>query len=175
MRALRIGMRLVVPAVFALALYHVFTDVIRFGYIMSKSMEPTLTVGEYYIIRLHPYEGQTRPQRGEIIVFTGPDGSPYVKRVIGLPGDRLYLLGGVVWLNGQRLSEPYVKEPPKMGRPVAVRVPTDHVFVLGDNRNLSEDSRDYGPVPLSRVIGSVTRVVWPLRQARKLTPPDYDA
>lgn len=173
-RALRVTIRIVVPVVFALSLYHLFTDVIRFGYVVSRSMEPTLKPGEYYIVSLHAYRDGTRPRRGDIIVFTGPDGLPYVKRVVGLPGDRLYLVGGMVWVNGGRLTEPYLKEQPGLGPPLALKVPADRVFVLGDNRNFSEDSRDYGPVPLDQIMGRVTRIIWPLRHARTPAPPGYD-
>jgi len=173
-RALRIAIRVVVPVVFALSLYYLFTHVIRFGYIVSGSMEPTLEQGEYYVVRLHAYRNQSLPERGQIIVFEGPDGSPYVKRVVGLPGDRLYIVGGNVWLNGGWLTEPYLKERPGLSPPITLEMPEDRVFVLGDNRNLSEDSRDYGPVPADNIIGLVTRIVWPLRQARVLAPPDHN-
>lgn len=172
-RTLRITIRVVVPIVFALALYYLFTQVIRFGYVVSGSMEPELQPGEYYVVRLHAFRDRSLPKRGQIIVFEGPDGSPYVKRVVGLPGDRLYIVGGNVWLNGRWLNEPYLKERPGLSPPIALQIPEDRVFVLGDNRNFSEDSRDYGPVPAANIMGLVTRVVWPLRRARPLTAPDY--
>lgn len=172
-RAVRIAVRVVVPVAFALSLLYLFTDVIRFGYIVSGSMEPTLMPGEYYIVRLHAYDDNTRPARGDIVVFEGPDGSPYVKRVVGLPDDLIYILGGNVWLDGRWLAEPYLKERPGVAPPIAVAVPEGQVFVLGDNRNFSEDSRDYGPVPVSKIMGRVTRIVWPLGRARTLAPPDY--
>ncbi len=170
---MRVVVRVVVPVVFAFSLWYVFTHVIRFGYIVSRSMEPTLKIGEYYIVRLHDYGGDDSPRRGDIIVFTGADGAPYVKRVIGLGGERFLIAGGNVWLDGGWLREPYLKEQPDLAPPVLVTVPEGSVYVMGDNRNLSEDSRDAGPLPLDQIMGRVTRVVWPLDQIRRFGRVQY--
>lgn len=172
-RGLRIAVRVVVPLLFALALWHLFTHVVRFGYVTSRSMEPTLQPGDYYILALNAYREGSVPERGDIIVYYNYDGTPYVKRVIARGGETIILIGGRVWLNGALLAEPYLKERPFPARPIAVTVPQNHVFVLGDNRNLSEDSRDLGPIPLDRVMGRVTRIVWPLSRARVFTPVNY--
>ncbi|MGD9498505.1 MAG: signal peptidase I [Armatimonadota bacterium] len=172
-RGLRLLVRVAVPVLFAASLTYVFTRVIRFGYVVSSSMEPALQVGDFYIVRLDAYRDGSQPRRGDVVVYAGPDDEPYVKRVVGLGGELLWLVGGRVWLADGWLREPYVKELPSPDWPVLVRVPEGSVFVLGDNRNLSEDSRDHGPVPLSRLLGRATRVVWPLGHLKVLADVDY--
>jgi signal peptidase I len=168
-----LAVRIFVPLLFALSLWLVFAHVMRFGYVVSRSMEPTLLVGDYYTVRLHQFTPQDPPHRGDVIVFVAADGTPYVKRVIGLGGESLVVVGGNVFIGRQRLHEPYLKETPYVGPPLLVHVPDGTVYVMGDNRNFSEDSRDDGPVPLDQVMGRVTRVVWPMAHAHKLEPVDY--
>ncbi len=165
-RGALVAVRVVVPVVFAFSLWYLFTHVVRFGYVVSRSMEPTLQVADYYLLRLHAYDLEHPPQRGDLIVFTAPDGTPWVKRVIGLGGERLLVAGGNVWLNGKWLPEPYLKERPRVAPPMPAEVPEGSVYVMGDNRNLSEDSRDDGPVPVDQIMGRVIRIVWPPDRAR---------
>ncbi len=143
---------------------HVFQT----GYIPSESMEPTLRSGDRVIIDKVAYRRRL-PQRGEIVAFTRP-GEPdlFVKRVIGLPGETVLIFNGEVRIDGQLLDEPYLKEPPQREVPLAFSVPDGKLVVLGDNRNRSEDSRDYGPIPADSVVGRVTRVIWPLGRMRRL-------
>jgi len=126
-------------------------------------------VGDYYTLRLDAYRHRS-PQRGEIIVFIGPDGEPYVKRVIGLPGEEVVIRDGIVFIDGRALSEPYLKERPQPELPLRGVAPEDHYVVLGDNRNHSADSRDIGYVPREAIIGQATAVVWPREHARSLRP-----
>ena len=112
------------------------------------------------------------PKRGQIVVFEAPaaakrcgpsdGGSTFVKRIIGLPGERVSERGGVVFVNGRRLVEPYV-DAALRGRETASwpRVTRGHYFVLGDNRTHSCDSRTWGTVPRSNLIGPVTLTYWP--------------
>jgi signal peptidase I len=103
------------------------------------------------------------PQRGDVIVFDAPTGddTEFVKRVIGVPGDDIDIHDGEVWVNGKRLDD---------GRETALRgstrfplqVPEGHYFVLGDNRNASNDSRAFGFVPAEDIIGRVLARYWPL-------------
>ncbi len=110
------------------------------------------------------------PQRGDIIVFrapvsTGSPGEDYIKRVIGLPGDVVTIRGGHVSINGRTLSEPYVhREPTVVGDfdPHRWVVPRGRLFVLGDNRENSYDSRYWGYVPIGNVIGKAEFAYWPL-------------
>ena len=112
------------------------------------------------------------PKRGQIVVFEAPaaakrcgpgdDGSTFVKRIIGLPGERVSERDGVVFVNGRRLVEPYV-DAALRGRETASwpRVTRGHYFVLGDNRTHSCDSRTWGTVPRGNLIGPVTLTYWP--------------
>jgi len=173
-RGLRIAVRVIVPVVFALGMWYLFTHVLRFGDVPSGSMEPTLQPDDWYILRLDAYH-RHRPQHGDIIVFTDADGEPYVKRVIAVPGDHFAIIDGVVWLNRRPLNEPYIKERQLPERPIGADVPADSYFVLGDNRNESADSRDMGFVQAARIMGKATRIVWPLSRARALALPPAPA
>ena len=108
-----------------------------------------------------------QPERGDIIVFnpTADAEQPYIKRVIGLPGERITFEDGYVYVNGQRLDETYIDGPATRCRQsdeCDVVVEPDHVFVLGDNRTNSTDSRVIGQVPLSNIVGKAWLSYWPL-------------
>ncbi len=102
-------------------------------------------------------------QRGDVIVFPAPPNpeEDYIKRVIGLPGDEVMVADGKVYVNGQALDEPYINAPP-INSMRAVNVPEGMVFVMGDNRNVSSDSRSWGPLPIDDIIGKAVFVYWPL-------------
>ena len=121
--------------------------------------------GDRYTVYLfHP------PRRGDVIILRPPGGSdsPYVKRVIALPGETVAVRDGTVYVDGRALDEPYVADPPRYAYPTgnsgagALTVPAGSVFVLGDNRNHSTDSHVFGPVPLDDVIGQASVSYWPL-------------
>lgn len=125
----------------------------------GSSMESTLHDGEYVIInrlvyKLHP------PERGDVIVFMRDGRRDYIKRVMGLPGETIEIRQGQVFINGQPIPESYIKEqalysmePRKIG--------PDEYFVLGDNRNNSSDSHNWGTVPFSAIDGKAWVVYWP--------------
>lgn len=124
------------------------------------SMEPTLHSGQFVIVNKMAYRiGE--PQRGDVIVFRYPydPQQEYIKRVIGLPGDHIVVEDGVVYINGQVLEEPYIAAAPIYQNNVTV--PEDSLFVLGDNRNNSSDSHNWGTVPMEYVIGKAFLVYWP--------------
>ena len=101
-------------------------------------------------------------QRGDVIVFPAPPNpeEDYIKRVIGLPGDEVMVANGTVYVNNEALDEPYINAPPiNSTRPVTV--PEGMVFVMGDNRNVSSDSRSWGPLPIEDIIGKAVFVYWP--------------
>jgi signal peptidase I len=126
----------------------------------GASMEPTLVSGEYVIVNRIGYRLGS-PQRGDIIVFHFPRDpkEEYIKRVIGLPGDDIEVKNNAVYVNGQRLDESYLKVTTNyIG---TWRVPTGQLFVLGDNRNNSSDSHDWGTVPMDYVVGKAVLVYWP--------------
>ena len=119
----------------------------------GASMEPTLRSRQYVVVdTLMP---RTRSvQRGDVVIFRYPRDPEmeYVKRVIGLPGESIAIAHGRVWVNGQPLQEPYVRDLPRYVWGPG-RVPADSLFVLGDNRNSSSDSHLWGTVPLDNLVG----------------------
>jgi signal peptidase I len=124
-------------------------------------MEPTLHNGEFVIVNRLGYRFGL-PQHGDVIVFHFPrdPDQEYIKRVIGLPGDQVSVADGKVYLNDQPLDEPYIYAHPSYHG--TWEVPDGQLFVLGDNRNNSSDSHDWGMVPLDYVIGKAIFVYWPL-------------
>jgi signal peptidase I len=126
----------------------------------GASMEPTLQSGEFVIVNKLAYTFGD-PSIGDVIVFHFPrdPDQEYIKRVIGLPGDRVEIKDGEVFVNGEILSEEYIAASPVYEN--AWDVPSDSLFVLGDNRNNSSDSHNWGPVAMEFVIGKATFVYWP--------------
>jgi signal peptidase I len=105
-------------------------------------------------------------QRGDVVVFHYPRDpeKSYIKRVIGLPGDRIWIDQGLVWLNGVPLHETYVPERYRDSRSMAEMViPDDTYFMMGDHRSISSDSREFGPVERDLVYGKAVFVYWPAR------------
>lgn len=127
----------------------------------GQSMEPSLHENERVIIDLVSLRWR-EPRRGEIIVLRLPNrrSDPLIKRVIGLPGDTVAIRGGKVFVNDQILDEPYLNQI-TAGRMPATVVPEAHVFVLGDNRGASNDSRFFGMVPYENVLGRAWLRYWP--------------
>jgi signal peptidase I len=123
-------------------------------------MNPTLQNGEYILVNRLAYKtGQ--PERGDIIVFSFPadEGQDLIKRVIGLPGETVKIGDGIVTINGQKLREPYIAQDPLYYGEWTV--PEGYLFVLGDNRNDSRDSHQWGLLPLENVIGKSVVIYWP--------------
>lgn len=134
----------------------------------GPSMQPTLHSGERLLVNKLIYH--LRPPRpGEIVVFKPPKPTDkdYIKRVIAVGGDVVQLRDGWVYVNGKRLSEPYVAFR-SSGTTPPFQVPQGTIWVLGDNRPDSEDSRAFGEVPLANVKGEAVLVWWPLSDAQVL-------
>jgi signal peptidase I len=127
----------------------------------SISMQPTLYEGNFVLVNRVAYRlGEV--SRGDIIIFRfplNPDKTPYIKRVIGLPGDKILVENGKVFVNGVAIQEPYVKSMPNYSG--SWTVPEDQLFVLGDNRNNSSDSHSWGFVPRENILGKAELVYWP--------------
>lgn len=124
------------------------------------SMRPTLEDGEFVLVsKLSNMFGEY--EHGDIIVFHFPlnPEEELVKRIIGLPGDRVSVQNGQVFLNGQQLNEPYIAEVPNYSGEWLV--PEGQIFVLGDNRNNSNDSKDWGLLPQENVVGKAVLIYWP--------------
>ena len=110
----------------------------------------------------------TAIQRGDVVVFHYPRDpeKSYIKRVIALPGDRLRIDHGKVWVNGSSSQEPYVPEEYRDTRSMdEMVVPEDCYFMMGDHRSISSDSREFGPVERSLIYGKAVFVYWPTRDA----------
>jgi signal peptidase I len=153
----------------------------RTYYIPSESMAPTLAVNDRIVTDRAIYR-TTSPQRGEIVIFRPTDrllemlqganissDTSFVKRVIGLPGDRIEIKQGSVYVNNRPLQETYIAAPPDYAWGPET-VPPDAFFVLGDNRNNAFDSHFWGYVPRNRLVGKVFLRYWPPHRFGSLEP-----
>ena len=133
----------------------------------GPSMLPRLEDQDRLFINKFVYKF-TSIERGDVVVFRYPRDpeKSYIKRVIALPGDRLRIDHGTVWLNGQPLRESYVPEEFRDSRSMAeMVVPEDAFFMMGDHRSISSDSREFGSVERSLIYGKAVFVYWPARDA----------
>ncbi len=129
--------------------------------VQGQSMEPNLHTAQRLVVEKVTYHFHG-PRRGDIVVIDLPEAGPelLIKRVIALPGETIFSQGGQVSINGELLDEPYITSPG--GRDVVEQVvPPLHVFVMGDNRQFSNDSRNFGPVPIDHIIGRAWFSYWP--------------
>jgi signal peptidase I len=128
----------------------------------GTSMQPGLNNNQYVLVNKLAYLFHA-PERGDVIVFHWPVDTTkdLIKRVIGIPGDVIVIDKTTVRVNGVLLTEPYISAPVN---PVGIKwvVPSDDYFVMGDNRQVSDDSRDWGFVPKSYIIGKAVLVYWPI-------------
>ena len=147
-----IGEPLLIAVVLALAV----RSVVRIYAVPSASMSPALLPGDRIVATAYLTDS---PARGDVIVFRRPDAeSVMVKRVIALPGDLVDTAGGFVRIGGKALQEPYASSLTAAIAPQIV--PADHVFVLGDNRAESLDSRAWGPLPERVILGRARMILW---------------
>jgi signal peptidase I len=147
--------QIAVLAVLALAFF------MRTPQVSGLSMAPHIASGEIVLINTMAYRLHA-PARGDIIAFhhDSPTPETFIKRIIGLPGDRIEIRKGAVFVNGSQLSEPYVQFPDTHSF-AEVTVPAGSLYVLGDNRADSEDSRVFGFVPQNQVMGQAVAGIWP--------------
>ena len=131
-----------------------------FGVVMS-SMEPSFHEGQRLLVNKAVYYFR-EPQRGEVIIFEAPDErqGDYIKRVIALPGDTVEIKDGAVYVNGSKLDEAYIKDSPSYTLEEQ-KIPENNYFVLGDNRNNSDDSHRGWLVPGENLIGKAWISTWP--------------
>ncbi len=138
-------------------------------YIPSGSMEPTLTKGDRIIVNKITYRF-TEPKWGDIIVFKYPlnPKRDFIKRVIGLPGDTIQLKNSTLYVNGKAVNQSFLPQGLKYGNYGPVTMADDAYFMMGDNRNNSEDSRVWGTLPRENIVGKATVIYWPLNRSRIL-------
>jgi len=136
--------------------------------VSGLSMAPRIASGEYVLINTVAYRLGTF-ERGDIVAFKHERSAPsvYLKRIIGLPGDRIMVRAGTVYINGVKLHEPYVQFADRRSFK-EVAVPPGALYVLGDNRANSDDSRFWGFVETAQVVGKAVAGVWPPRLAGAL-------
>jgi signal peptidase I len=134
---------------------------IRTPQVSGLSMAPNITSGEYVLINTFAYRFAA-PARGDVVAFRHDEETHdvFIKRIVGLPGDRVRIDRGTVFVDGTALPEPYVRYVDPRSFPETV-VPADSVYVLGDNRADSDDSRFFGTVPYERILGRALAGIWP--------------
>jgi signal peptidase I len=154
--------------------YFLFAPIVVDG----LSMMPTLHDQDRMIVSKFGYK-IGKPERFDIIVFHAPENKDYIKRVIGLPGDKIEYKDDTLYVNGKAYEEPYLDEYKKqvidgpLTEPFTLEekigqetVPEGELFVMGDNRRFSKDSRHIGTVPMEKVLGETNVLYWPLKDAR---------
>ena len=155
---------------FALVFGVVRPFVMEAFYIPSESMVPTFEVGDRVFVNKFIYRFR-EPKQGEIVVFKSIEGEQedLIKRVVGIPGDTIILSNGTLLVNGVPKKEPYINhqlpDPSSFG---PITVPEGRIFVLGDNRANSRDSRFFGPLPVQDVEGEAFVIFWPPGRVRLL-------
>ena len=158
--ALRAGLRTALPAALISLLLNVF--VVQAMVVHGPSMRPNLTYNQRVIVEKITYSFIHGPRRGDVVIIDMPgDKDLLVKRAVALPGETVAVRNGQVYLNGQPLEESWAIRQGGPDYP-PTRVPPHHVFVLGDNRKDSRDSRCFGPVPVDQITGQVRFIFWPL-------------
>jgi signal peptidase I len=140
--------------------------------IEQVSMLPNLHEGEYVIVDKVSYLFR-QPARGEIVVLKRASEADLIKRVIGLSGETIQISNGQVQINGQPIAEPYLKDPRINSDTPPQTIPDGRVFVMGDNRNNSSDSRGFGPIALEDIVGRAWIIYWPPPDWQMLTQPSY--
>jgi signal peptidase I len=154
--------------VLAVILYVGISFAVQAVHVEGLSMYATLDNNDYLIANKIDYRLHA-PQRGDIVILRPPtnNSTDFIKRIIGLPGERILIRSGVVYINGHRLDEPYLPEAwvsdtnwpdNSSGRVMGA----DEYFVMGDNRNRSQDSRFFGPISRDRIDGKAWFRIWPL-------------
>ena len=153
-----------------LAAFVIRVVVVQTYFIPSNSMAPTLEVGDRLMVyKLAFRVGQV--DRGDLVVFNRPPSiensqiKDFVKRVVALPGEQIQAINGVIYVDNLPLPEEYLSENSLTADFDPIDVPKDHIFVMGDNRSNSRDSRSFGPINVDLLVGEVFVRIWPLSNA----------
>jgi len=156
----RFALDILETIVLAVVLYFGINAISARVRVEGTSMVPTLQNGEYILVSKLSYKTGV-PARGDIIVFGLPTDTKQelIKRVIGLPGETVTIKDGIVSVNGVTLNEPYIAQPPNYNG--EWQVTDGQLFVLGDNRNNSKDSHQWGLLPMENIAGKAIVIYWP--------------
>lgn len=159
----------VLPALIIVLVINVFLA--QATRVEGQSMEPSLHDNQRLIVEKMTYRFRA-PARGDIVVLRPPQQSsePLIKRVVGLPGERLEIDDGRVYIDDELIDEPYLNQP-TWGTLEPIFIPEEHVFVLGDNRRASNDSRAFGVVAFDDIIGRAWVRYWPPTDVGPITIP----
>ena len=149
----------ILPAILIAVLLNLF--VVQPTKVRGESMEPTLHTDEYLLVEKITYHLH-QPQRGDVVVFRYPrdEAENFIKRVIAVPGETVEIQSGHVYINGQAITEPYLLQLPRENMP-PTKIADGKLFVLGDNRLNSNDSRIFGVVSMDEVVGRAWLRYWP--------------
>jgi signal peptidase I len=146
--------------VIAMAIFLLVRLVVGSYTVTSQSMEPGLQIGQWIVINKLAYK-TNHPSRGDIIFYKTPDGDlNQLKRIIGLPGDIVDIHGKAVYLNGRQLKEPYIASQSDY-TVEEFQIPPDNFFIMGDNRNNSNDSSTGWTLPAKNILGKAWIITWP--------------
>ncbi len=165
---------ILVTVILAIVIFLALQTTVQSFIIVGSSMEPNLQQEERLLINKVVYNFH-EPERGDVIVFRPPNNqrADYIKRIIGLPRETVEVKSGVVYINGYSLDEPYeVKELPKYTL-TKRKIPENEYFVLGDNRNNSNDSHNGWTVPKQNIVGKAWLSIWPPSEWRVV--PNYSS
>ncbi len=170
----------------ALAFLLITGTMVQARVIPSASMEGTLLVGDHLVMSRIGYDASLpfthyhvrlwrEPHRQQVVIFRAPipgDDTDFIKRLIGVPGDRVEIRRGIVFINGSPLPEPYRSSPPNPADNFGpATIPPGKYFVLGDNRDDSYDSRHWGYVPESKIIGTPVFIYMSVRAPKDVWQP----
>ncbi len=167
--------------VFAVGIFFfVYLLVMRPHKIKGQSMMPNFPDAEYLLTEKVTYYLH-KPQRGDVVVFTPPisETDEFIKRIVALPGERVMVRGGLVYVNGNLLKESYIPEDSRteggsfLAEGTEFTVPPGEYFVMGDNREHSSDSRFWGPITPKEISGRAWVIYWPPQLAGKVKNPSY--
>lgn len=152
---------ILITAILAVVMFFTIQATVETFIVIGPSMMPSFESGQRLIVNKVVYRFR-EPERGDVIVFASPNGlhEDYIKRIIALPGDIVEIKNKSVFVNGSKLSESYIKNPPSytLGE---LEIAENSYFVLGDNRDNSNDSHRGWVVPRQNIVGKAWLIIWP--------------
>jgi len=160
---------------FIIILLLIYYLVIQVFIVKGVSMEPNFIDGELIVIDRLTYYFR-KPSRGDdiVFIFPGTANQKYIKRIIGLPGEKIVIKDGIVFIDGKKLREDYLPDNFKTMGEVEVLLRNNQYFVLGDNRDLSNDSRIWGPLAGENIIGRAVAVIFPFKNTKIVEKEGYN-